>query len=173
MISLTAAGVNRCYSRSMETPSWAKEWPRCVLLLKLALSYASTGRTQGCEKLTARLEEWRARMDGAPSLVQVLLRELCHVSWLLGRGDLAAARHHASQAEGKAREVELLLQRLKLAEARSHASGLRRRSLHLQSRVHELLARSNGLLARCYELRERRCDAKVKPQCGAGSFVSW
>lgn len=156
----------------METASWASEWPRCVLLLKLTLSHASTGRAQGCEKLTARLEEWLTRMEEAPSLVQVLLRELCHVSWLLGRGDVAAARHHAAQAERKAREVETLLERLKLVQARSRGSGLRRRSLQLQSRVHELLARSDGLLARCRELQERQRNARVKPQCGAGSFVS-
>jgi hypothetical protein len=97
------------------------EWPRCVLLLKLATSYASTGRTQGCEKLTARLDEWRTRMAGAPPIVQLLLRELSHVAWLLGRGDLKAARHHASQAERKAREVEALLQKLQLVAARSRS----------------------------------------------------
>jgi hypothetical protein len=139
----------------MEAESWAREWPRCVLLLKLAMSYASTGRTQGCEKLTVRLDEWRTRMEGAPPLVQLLLRELSHVAWLLGRGDLVAARHHASQAERKAREVEILLQRLKFREARSRGSILRRRSGHLQSKVRELLSRSNGLLLRSRELQAR------------------
>ncbi|HKI03023.1 MAG TPA: hypothetical protein VKK31_13690 [Thermoanaerobaculia bacterium] len=143
----------------MET-EWAKEWPKCVLLLKLSLSYAATGRTHGCEKLTDRLEEWRTRMAGAPSLVQILLRELCHVSWLLGRGDLVAARHHAAQAERKAREVEILLQRQKFADARSQASGLRRRSEHLRSRVRELLARSNEVLLRARDLQERRAMLK-------------
>jgi hypothetical protein len=131
------------------------EWPRCVLLLKLATSYASTGRTQGCEKLTARLDEWRTRMAGAPPIVQLLLRELSHVAWLLGRGDLKAARHHASQAERKAREVEALLQKLQLVAARSRGSILRRRSGHLRARVRELLSRSNGLLLRSRELQQR------------------
>src|SRR5690349_4626389 len=118
----------------MDPGEWAKEWPRCVLLLKLTVGYASTGRTHGCEKLTARLEEWGARMKGAPALVQLLLRELCHVSWLLSRGNVAAARHHASEAERKGREVERLLQRTQLVETRSHAASLRQRSRHLQSR---------------------------------------
>jgi hypothetical protein len=141
------------------------EWPRCVLLLKLAKSYASTGRTQGCEKLTVRLDEWRTRMAGAPPIVQLLLRELSHVAWLLGRGDLKAARHHASQAERKAREVEALLQKLQLVAARSRGSILRRRSLHLQAKVRELLSRSNGLLLRSRELQQhgRQAQRKTAP----------
>ena len=41
---------------------------------------------EGCEKLTHRLEEWRARMEDAPSAVHMFLSELCYVSWLLAGG---------------------------------------------------------------------------------------
>jgi hypothetical protein len=133
---------------------WVREWPKCVLLLELALSYASTGRTQGGDKLMARLEEWRVRMAGAPTPVHTFLSELCYVAWLLGRGDHETARHHAHQAEQKARDIGRLLERLHFVEAREHASSLRRRSRQLQARVRELLARSEILLQRSREIQQ-------------------
>jgi hypothetical protein len=125
------------------------------LLLELATRYAVSGRTEGCGKLTRRLEEWRVRMEGAPSAVHVFLSELCYVSWLLGRGDLATARHHAAAAGRKAREIGDLLQRQRCSEARRHASNLRRRSRHLQKRVEDLLVRSELLLMQSSLLRAR------------------
>jgi hypothetical protein len=142
--------------------AWVKEWPKCVLLLELALSYVSSGRTQGCDKLTARLEEWRARMAGAPTPVHTFLSELCYVTWLLGRGDYEAARHHASQAQGKARDIGRLLERQQLVEARNHASSLRRRSQQLQSKVSDLLARSEALLLRSRELQRTALPRRVE-----------
>jgi hypothetical protein len=139
----------------MESGDWVRQWPRCLLLLKLAALYTVSGRTQDSEKLKDRLEEWRVSMDGAPSLVHLLLSELCYVSWLLGRGDLAAARHHVAEAEHKAGEVGHLLLRLRYTEARREASGLRRRSRQLQERIQELLERSDRLLKRSHTLRKR------------------
>jgi hypothetical protein len=95
----------------MDAGTWVREWPKCILLLELALSYASTGRTRGCEKLTSRLEEWRVRMTSAPQAVHTFLSELCYVSWLLGRGDHETARHHALEAQQKARDIGRLLER--------------------------------------------------------------
>lgn len=118
----------------MDAGAWVREWPKCILLLELALSYASKGRTQGCEKLTSRLEEWRVRMAGAPQGVHTFLSELCYVAWLLGRGDHETARHHALEAQQKAQDIGRLLERLHFVEARKHASSLRWHSRQLQSR---------------------------------------
>lgn len=137
----------------MDAGTWVREWPKCVLLLELALSYASTGRTQGCEKLMPRLEEWRVQMAGAPQAVHTFLSELCYVAWLLGRGDHETARHHASQAKLKADDIGRLLERLHFLEARNRASSLRWHSRQLQARVHELLARSEAILRRSRELQ--------------------
>ena len=139
----------------MDSADWGLEWPRCLLLLELATRYAISGRTEGCEKLTHRLEEWRVRMEGAPSAVHTFLSELCYVSWLLGRGDITVARHHAAAAGRKAQEIGDLLQRQKCSEVRRHASNLRRRSRHLQRRAEDLLARSELLLMKSSILRER------------------
>jgi hypothetical protein len=139
----------------MDSADWGPEWSRCLLLLELATRYAVSGRTEGCEKLTHRLEEWRVRMEDAPSAVHTFLSELCYVSWLLGRGDLATARHHAAAAGRKAQEIGGLLQRQRCNEARRHASNLRRRSRHLQRRVEDLLARSELLRMKSSILRER------------------
>jgi hypothetical protein len=139
----------------MDTGAWVREWPKCVLLLELALSYTSTGRTQGCEKLTARLEEWRTQMTGAPQAVHTFLSELCYATWLLGRGDHETARHHASQAQLKADDIGRLLERLHFVEARNHASSLRRHSRQLQAKVQELLARSEVLLQRSRNLQRK------------------
>lgn len=139
----------------MDSADWALEWPRCLLLLELATRYTVSGRTDGCAKLKDRLEEWRVRMEGAPSLVHSLLSELCYVSWLMGRGELATARHHVAAAGRKAEEVNHLLQRQRCLEARRRASSLRRRSRQLQNRIEDLLARSGLLLAQSALLRGR------------------
>lgn len=137
----------------MDAGAWVREWPKCILLLELALSYASTGRTQGCEKLMPRLEEWRVQMAGAPQAVHTFLSELCYVAWLLGRGDHETARHHASQAQQKAQDIGRLLERQQFVEARNHASSLRRHSRQLQFKVSDLLARSEAILRRSHELQ--------------------
>ena len=80
-------------------------------------------------------------MEDAPSAVHMFLSELCYVSWLLGRGDIETARHHAAEAGRKAQKIGDLLQRQRCSEARRHASNLRQRSRHLQRRVEDLLAR--------------------------------
>jgi hypothetical protein len=139
----------------MDSADWGPEWSRCLLLLELATRYAMSGRTEGCQKLTHRLEEWRVRMEGAPGAVHTFLSELCYVSWLLGRGDIATARHHATAAGRKAREIGDLLQRQRCSEARRHASNLRRRSRHLQRKVEDLLVRSELLIMKSSILRER------------------
>lgn len=139
----------------MDPVDWGPEWSRCLLLLELATRYAASGHTEGCGKLTRRLEEWRVRMEDAPSAVHTFLSELCYVSWLLGRGDLATARHHAAEAEKKARTIGDLLQRQRCSEARRHASSLRWRSRQLQRRVEDLLARSELLLMKSSILREQ------------------
>ncbi len=94
-------------------------------------------------------------MEDAPSAVHTFLSELCYVSWLLGRGDITVARHHAAAAGRKAQEIGDLLQRQRCSEARRHASNLRRRSRHLQRKVEDLLARSELLLMKSSILRER------------------
>ena len=152
-----------CYSQGMESADWVPRWPRCLLLLKLATLYTVSGRTQDSEKLKDRLDEWRVHMDGAPSLVHLLLSELCYVSWLLRQGDLAAARHHVAEAERKATEVEHLLLHLRYTEARREASGLRRRSRQLQERIQELLERSDRLLKQSHGLRKRSDAARQTP----------
>jgi hypothetical protein len=139
----------------MDSVDWGPEWSRCLLLLELATRYAASGHTEGCGKLTHRLEEWRVRMEEAPSAVHSFLSELCYVSWLLGRGDLATARHHVAAAGKKAQAIDDLLRRQRCSEARRHASNLRRRSRHLQRRVEDLLARSELLLMQSNILRER------------------
>jgi hypothetical protein len=138
----------------MDLADWGPKWPRCLLLLELTTRYAASGRTQDCGKLTHRLEEWRVQMEGAPSCVHTLLSELCYISWLLGRGDLATARHHAAAAGRKAQEVGRLIQRQQCMEARRHSSSLRRRSQQLQRRIEDLLARSELLLMKSSTLRE-------------------
>jgi hypothetical protein len=148
--------------KRMDSGTWTSEWPRCALLLELALRYTTTGRTHGCGKLTARLEESRARMTGAPMLVHSLLSELCYVSWLLHRGDLATARHHALEAKRKARQVEDLLRWQRCLEARERGSALRRHSQQIQEKIHNLLARSDRLLARSREL-QRRTSPSLEP----------
>jgi hypothetical protein len=139
----------------MDSADWSPEWSRCLLLLELATRYAISGRREGCGKLTRRLEEWRVRMEDAPSAVHTFLSELCYVSWLLGRGDLATARQHAAAAGRKAQEIGDLLQRQRCSEARRHAANLRRRSRNLQRKVEDLLVRSELLLMRSSILRER------------------
>ncbi|HTG35960.1 MAG TPA: hypothetical protein VLB76_23790 [Thermoanaerobaculia bacterium] len=139
----------------MDSADWGPEWSRCLLLLELATRYAASGRTEGCGKLTHRLEEWRVRMEDAPSAVHTFLSELCYVSWLLGRGDLATARYHAAAAGRKAQEIGDLLRRQRCSEARRYASNLRRRSRQLQRRVEDLLVRSELLLMKSSILRER------------------
>jgi hypothetical protein len=139
----------------MDSADWASEWPRCLLLLELATRYATSGRTHGCEKLKDRLEEWRVRMDGAPTPVHMLLSELCYVVWLVGRGDLATARHHATVAGRKAQEIGVLIQRQQCMEVRRHSSSLRWRSRQLQGRAHELLERSDRLLKQSSAARGR------------------
>jgi hypothetical protein len=137
----------------MDVEDWVRKWPRCLLLLELTARYAESGRAHDPEKLKDRLEEWRVEMDGAPSLVHLLLSELCYVAWLLRQGHLETARHHVAEAERKAGEIGQLLRHLHYAKARKQSSGLRRRSRHLQERIHELLERSDHLLAQSAALR--------------------
>lgn len=139
----------------MDSADWAPAWPRCLLLLELATRYTVSGRKDGCAKLKDRLEEWRVRMEGAPSLVHSLLSELCYVSWLTSRGELATARHHVAEAGRKAEEVGNLLQQQRCLEARRRGSSLRRRSRQIQNRIEDLLARSDLLLAQSALLRRR------------------
>lgn len=147
------ARVGRCYSQAMDGEDWVRKWPRCLLLLELTTRYAESGRAHDSEKLKGRLEEWRVQMDGAPSLVHLLLSELCYVAWLLRQSHLEMARHHLAEAARKAGEVGQLLHYLRYAEARKQASGLRRHSRRLQERIHELLERSDHLLAQSAALR--------------------
>lgn len=126
---------------------WAADWPRCLLLLELATRYAESGRAQGCAKLKDRLEEWRRRMEDAPPAVHALLSELCYVCWLLGRGELAPARHHVAEAQGKAKEISRLLRGWQRQEARRDASTLRRRSMQLRLQTRDLRERSELLIA--------------------------
>lgn len=149
------ARAGGCYSQGMDLADWGPKWPRCLLLLELTTRYTVSGRTQDCGKLTHRLEEWRVQMEGAPSPVHTLLSELCYVSWLLGRGELATARHHVAAAGKKAQEIGYLIQRQQCIEARRHSSILRRRSRQLQRRIEDLLARSDLLLMKSNILRER------------------
>ncbi|HEX3556883.1 MAG TPA: hypothetical protein VIA62_26970 [Thermoanaerobaculia bacterium] len=129
------------------------EWPRCHLLLELALQYSATGRTHGCDKLMARIEEGRARLDGAPDLVLSFLNELSYAIWLLSRNERGEARHHVTQARRKATQIEVLLQRLRCSAARERGHRLCRRSAELQARVPELLRRSAQLLSRSLAVR--------------------
>ena len=137
----------------MDTVAWAMEWPRCHLLLELALQYSATGRTHGCDKLMSRIEEGRARLGGAPDLVFSFLSELSYATWLLGRNERGEARHHVTQAARKAMQVEVLLQRLRHSAARERGLHLRRRSAELQAKVPELLRRSAQLLSRSLAVR--------------------
>jgi hypothetical protein len=137
----------------MEPEAWARNWPRHQLLLELASQYTLRGRTQGSHKLLARLEDWRDRMAGAPDLVLSFVNELCYAVWLLSRDEHREARHHVVTATHKARQVEALLQRLQHAEARELGAQLRRRSAGLQEKIHELLRRSEQLLARSLAAR--------------------
>jgi hypothetical protein len=137
----------------MDTAAWAADWPRCLLLLELAARYAESGRAHGCARLKDRLEDWRRRMEEAPPSVHALLSELCYVCWLLGRGDLATARHHAAEAQRKAKEIGRLLRRWQREEIRRDASILRRQSRQLQLRSRDLRERSDLLLAQSSLLR--------------------
>jgi hypothetical protein len=137
----------------MEPEAWARDWPRHQLLLELASQYTLRGRTQGSRKLLARLEEWRERMAGAPDLVLSFVNELCYAVWLLSRDERREARHHVVQASHKARQVEVLLQSRHHAEARERGSHLCRRSAALQAKVHDLLQRSEQLLAQSLAVR--------------------
>jgi hypothetical protein len=140
----------------MGTTAWTAEWPRCLLLLELAARYAKSGRSEGCAKLKDRLEEWRRRMEDAPPPIHSLISELCYVCWLLGRGELATARHHVAEAQRKAEEIGWLIQGWQCEEARRGASNLRRRSWQLQRRARDLRERSELLLAQSAALRQRR-----------------
>lgn len=148
----------------MELEAWARDWPRHQLLLELASQYTLRGRTQGSRKLLARLEEWRDRMAGAPDLVLSFVNELCYAVWLLSRDEHGEARHHVVQASHKARQVKFLLQRLHHAEVHALSSRLCRRSAELQAKVHDLLQRSEQLLARSLAIRGpiRPLDSPLK-----------
>ncbi|MEA2599972.1 MAG: hypothetical protein QOF89_964 [Acidobacteriota bacterium] len=137
----------------MESESWPTHWPRCQLLLELARQYTETGRTHGCHKLLARIEDWRSRMPMAPDLVFSFLSELCYATWLLSREEQGEARHHVAQAARKAQQIEVLLQRQRHLEARQRASHLRRQSAQLQDKVGDLLRRSQQLLVRSLAAR--------------------
>jgi hypothetical protein len=137
----------------MELEAWTRDWPRHQLLLELASQYTLRGRTQGSHKLLARLEDWRDRMAGAPDLVLSFVNELCYAAWLLTRDERGEARHHVVAATHKARQVEVLLQRLHHAEVRALGAHLRRRSAGLQEKIHGLLQRSDQLLARSLAVR--------------------
>jgi hypothetical protein len=137
----------------MDSANWAREWPRCQLLLELASQYTLSGRSQGCDKLIARLESWRGRMRDAPVAVHSLLSELSYVAWLLRDKQLKAARHHIAEAARKAAQIEILIQRMQCTDARARGAHLRRRSIELQDAVHELLERSALLLSRCRAAR--------------------
>src|SRR5262249_749132 len=122
----------------MGMDGWASDWPRCLLLLELATRYAESGRAHGCAKLKDRLEEWRRRREGAPPPAHALLSELCYVCWLLGRGNLATARHHVAEAQRKAKEIGRLLRGWQRQETRRNASILRRRALQLRLQSRDL-----------------------------------
>jgi hypothetical protein len=126
---------------------WASDWPRCLLLLELATRYAESGRAHGCAKLKDRLEEWRRRMEDAPPAVHALLSELCYVCWLLGRGELAPARHHVAEAHRKAREISLLMRGWRRQEIRREASVLRHRSQQLRMEARDAREQSELLRA--------------------------
>ncbi|HEY4587574.1 MAG TPA: hypothetical protein VII86_00010 [Thermoanaerobaculia bacterium] len=100
-----------------------------------------------------RLEDWRRRMEEAPPSVHALLSELCYVCWLLGRGNLAMARHHVAEAQRKADNISRLLRRWQREEIRRDASILRRQSRQLQLRSRDLRERSDLLLAQSSLLR--------------------
>src|SRR5436305_7996751 len=110
----------------MDTVAWAMEWPRCHLLLELALQYSATGRTHGCDKLMSRIEEGRALLGGAPDLVFSFLREVSYATWLLRRNERGEARHHVTEAARKALQVEVLRQPLRHSAARERALPPRR-----------------------------------------------
>ena len=147
----------------MGTADWAAEWPRCLLLLELAAHYAESGRSQGCARLKDRLEEWRRRMEEAPPSVHVLLSELCYVCWLLGRGNLAMARHHVAEAQRKAEQIGRLLQRWQREEIRRDASILRRQSRQLRLQSRDLRERSDFLLAQSSLLRRGPASPEAPP----------
>jgi hypothetical protein len=147
----------------MDTAAWASDWPRCLLLLELAGRYAESGRANGCAKLKGRLEDWRRRMEDAPPPIHSLLSELCYVCWLLGRGDLATARHHMAEAQRKAREIGGLLRQWRREEIRRDASYVRRRSRQLQLKARDLQERSELLIAQSAVLRRRPARAGAVP----------
>ncbi len=135
----------------MEPGSWARDWPRCQLLLELASQYTLTGRTQGSHKLLSRLEEWRDRMGaGAPDLALSFVNELCYATWLLTREERGEARHHVVQAARKARQIEALLQGYQRSEIRQKGAHLRQRSaeLHTKAPASCSAARSSSPVAR-------------------------
>jgi hypothetical protein len=95
-------------------------------------------------------------MEDAPPAVHALLSELCYVCWLLGRGELATARHHTAEAQRKAKEISRLLRGWRRQEIRREASILRHRSWQLQQRTKDLQERSELLIAQSATLRRRR-----------------
>jgi hypothetical protein len=139
----------------MDSEDWAKHWPRCSMLVELALGCAASGRVEAGERLMSRIEESRVRMAGAPAPVFSLLSELCFIAWLVVNGDRKAARHHATQATFKARKVGFLLDELQCRAIRSRAADLRQRSSRLQRKVQELLHRSDDLRQRSLAIKER------------------
>ena len=149
----------------MATAAWTADWPRCLLLLELTVHYVRSGRTHGCAKLRQRLQDWQSRMEDAPPPVHLLLSELCYVSWLLSRGDLATARHHLAAAQQKAAKIGLSLRWWHREEIRRHASSVRRKSRQLRRRTRETRERSEFLLAQTAILLGRRpAVAEVEPE---------
>lgn len=94
-------------------------------------------------------------MIGAPPLVHSLLSELSYVTWLLVRGDLATARHHAAEAERKVDQVGVLLRKLQCLEARSWSQDLQIKSRELREKTRELLLLSDGLLTKSFALHHQ------------------
>ena len=102
-------------------------------------------------------------MEEAPPSVHALLSELCYVCWLLGRGDLATARHHAAEAQRKAKEIGRLLRRWQREEIRRDASILRRQSRQLRLQSRDLQERSDLLLVQSATLRHRLVSPWAAP----------
>lgn len=94
-------------------------------------------------------------MEEAPPAVHALLSELCYVCWLLGRGDLAPARHHVAEAQRKAEDIGRRIRQWRREEACRHALQVRRRSVQLQRKAQYLQERSDLLLAQSALLRRQ------------------
>lgn len=127
---------------------WTRQWPRCLLLFELTEKYAASGQSQGCAKLSNRIQTWRVRMGGAPPLIDSLLAELWLTSRLLLGGELEEARHHAAQARLKRVRVERLLLHTRCAEVRQKSAELRRKSAVLHTRCQNLVRHSQDLITR-------------------------